>query len=481
MNMTWTTKELTVATFCTMLNPISKEQIECDPVGQRPDVESLSKKQGIIDTLIRGFDFGELKLRTLLNNIFAYRSIDGGHRKRAIRDFINNKFKTNKNTFCYVDGVIVPVGNMFYKDLPIAVKEMINAYKMRFTIYGANMTDEQAGEIFRRTNITTDVNHQEMLNSYEDNLVAKFVRELSRPIRGLNNKYHDLFEYYDNRKGERKQYCFQSPSSRLRDDEFVTRLLTVLIKNKDNGNWLTCSNNETESCFITLGDKTTGLWSKDNSLAKKQKKYVTDALDFMLHYSIAKKMSSRQALSTQEFTVVSRFYVYLIKCFGRNGFKVNDWNLLYLSVRSAMDCFVSKDTPKRVELITDDKGTRTVSQAFVGYLTVHDKQYKSEQSVQWLLEEMNINDCGIIFLDPVRVFSSEIVEEVLRKQGYKCWVTGKPLSIKDAVGAHIIAHSIGGRTVIENCVVCHKDENSKMGTMDAVAYKQVRLEECVTA
>ena len=176
MNMTWTTKELTVATFCTMLNPISKEQIECDPVGQRPDVESLSKKQGIIDTLIRGFDFGELKLRTLLNNIFAYRSIDGGHRKRAIRDFINNKFKTNKNTFCYVDGVIVPVGNMFYKDLPIAVKEMINAYKMRFTIYGANMTDEQAGEIFRRTNITTDVHMKTIwLPNLFENYLGQFV------------------------------------------------------------------------------------------------------------------------------------------------------------------------------------------------------------------------------------------------------------------------------------------------------------------
>ena len=114
MNLTWQTKELPVGTFYTMINPLSEEQIDCDPVGQRPDVESLSKKQGIIDTVIRGYDFGELKLRTLIEAVhrathFKYRSIDGGHRKRAVRDFINNKFKTARATVAYVNGQEIPV------------------------------------------------------------------------------------------------------------------------------------------------------------------------------------------------------------------------------------------------------------------------------------------------------------------------------------------------------------------------------------
>ena len=61
MSLTWKLREISIASFHGMLSPTSIEQIDCDPVGQRPDVESISKRQGIIDTVIRGYDFGELK------------------------------------------------------------------------------------------------------------------------------------------------------------------------------------------------------------------------------------------------------------------------------------------------------------------------------------------------------------------------------------------------------------------------------------
>jgi len=477
MSVNWIIKEYSIANFYNMLMPLSEEKIDCDPVGQRPDVESMSKRQGIIDTIIRGYDIGELKLR-IVDGHYRFRSIDGGHRKRAARDFINNKFKTHRNTSCVINGKEYYVGGMYYKELPIEVKEKFNSYKLRFTIYGEEMTDEEAGEIFRRTNITTDVNHQEMLNSYEDNLVAKFVRELSRPIRDLNNEYHPLFEYKDLNPEDRKQVWFQSASTRLRDDEFVTRFLTLLTKKSTDANWLTCSKYESEQTFIQLGDKNKGDWVKNSSEAKKHQKMVIDALDFMLKYAKAKSSLSKQKISNQEFTVVSRLYVYLNKQFGKNGYKVSDWATFYTSVRNAMDRFVGKDPNNlRMELWNDDKGTRAISTAFHGYLTVHDKQTKSEQSMKWLLEEMDINDSGITFLDPVRFFSPEIIEQVLRNQNYKCWVTGKPLDIKDAVGGHIVAHSEGGRTTIDNCMVCHKDENEKMGAIDATLYRQIRQEE----
>ena len=482
MTLTWTSKEISIASFYNMLNPITNERIDCDPVGQRPDVESMSKRQGIIDTVIRGYDFGELKLRTIPTGEYKYRSIDGGHRKRAVRDYIENRFKTNRSTVAIINGKEIKVGNMYYKDLPIEVKELFNAYKMRFTIYGETMTDEQAGETFRRTNITTDVNHQEMLNSYEDNLVAKFVREISRPIRGMNNSYHDLFEYRDLTPENRKQNYFQTASTRLRDDEFVTRFLTVLTKGPKQINWMTCSNRETEDTFVALGDKDHGIWANNPAESKKHQKAVVEALDFMLKYAKTKKAFSRQLMSTQEFTVVSRLYTYLLKSFGKNGFKVKDWEQFYISVRGAMDRFVGKDQRDlRMDTHQDNKGVRLVCECFRQYLTVHDDETRCEQSVKWLLEEMDINDCGLLFLDPVRVFSAEIVEQVLREQGYKCWVTGKPLSIKDAVGGHIHAHAHGGRTVKENCMVCHKDENSNMGSMDAIAYRQIRREERLAA
>jgi 5-methylcytosine-specific restriction endonuclease McrA len=128
----------------------------------------------------------------------------------------------------------------------------------------------------------------------------------------------------------------------------------------------------------------------------------------------------------------------------------------------------------------DNKGVRLVCECFRQYLSVHDDQQRSENSVKWLLEDMDITDCGIVFLDPSRVFPAEMIEQVLRLQNNKCWVTGKTLSIKDAVGGHIVAHSEGGKTTIDNCMVCHKDENSRMGSMDATMYRQIRQEELGT-
>lgn len=476
MNLTWKTVEKSVGEFYAMLdNPLSTTRIDCDPVGQRPDIESMTKRQGIMDTVFRGYDFGELKLRTLPEGgEYRYRSIDGGHRKRAIRDFILGKYKLGKNTVCYVNGQLIDISGKYYKELPVEVKDFLSTYKMRFTVYGETMTDEQAGETFRRTNITTDVNHQEMLNSYEDNLVAKFVRELARPIRGISNDYHKLFEYKSLDVEDRKQYWFQQPSKRLRDDEFITRFVTVLTKDAKATNWLTSSNRDMEKTFIELDAQ----WRKDPQLAKRHQKMVTDALDFMLDYVRAKKDMSKQLLSTQEFTMVARLYCYLVKTFGRTGFKVNNYKDLYVSVRGAMDRFVGRDENNlREDTHKDNKGRRTVTECFKQYLTVHDDQTRCEWSVKWLLEEMDIDDCGITFKDTKRVFAPEVIEQVLRQQGYKCWVTGLPLDIKDSVGGHIVSHADGGKTDISNCMVCHKDENTRMGATDAHMYRAMRLKE----
>jgi hypothetical protein len=476
-SLTWKTKEINVATFYSMLSEMSKDRIDCDPIGQRPDVESMTKRQGIMDTVFRGYDFGELKLRTLPDGKdFKYRSIDGGHRKRAIRDFILGKYRLGKNTQCLVDGQSIDISNKYYRELPQEVKDILSNYKIRCTVYGQEMTDEEAGETFRRTNITTDVNHQEMLNSYEDNLVAKYVRETSRPIRGLHNEYHDLFEYTSTEPENRKQRYWQSASTRLRDDEFVTRLLTMLSKDEKDQNMFTCGNKETENFFLANGDSKGGIWLKNPNLAKKQQNMVNESLDFFVEYIAAKKAVSKSLMSTQEFTLVSRFYVYLVKTF--KSFKVTDYEELYSSIRSAMDRFVGRDENNlRTDTHKDNKGIRTVTECFRQYLTVHDDEIRCRKSVQWLLEEMDINDCGILFLDNKRAFPADMIEQIWRQQGKKCWVTGEPLSLKDAAGGHIIAHSAGGKTEVANCMVCHKDENTRMGAMDATMYRAMRKQE----
>lgn len=478
--LSWEQAVMTVKEFYDRLKNTSLSQIDCDPVGQRPDIESLSKRQGIIDTVLRGYDFGELKLRTLNENLhrstgFLYRSIDGGHRKRALRDFIENKFKTHKDSVAIVNGVEVPVGNMFYRDLPAEVRDQFLAYEVRFTVYSDGMTDIQAGETFRRTNITTDVNHQEMLNSYEDNRVAKFVREISRPIAHLTNDYHRLFEYTSLESGDRKQKWFKEASTRLRDDEWVTRVLTMSVKAESNSpTWLSASNTDTEKLFQELDE----VWAKDAVKQKRHQKAVIEALDFILQYAIAKKNSSKYGLMKQDFAIVSRLYFYLQHKYGKGGFRVKDFDALYAEVRNAMDKFVGTDESNlRTDTHRDDKGLRLVCECFKQYLTVHDDHKRAEQSMVWLFEEMDLDASGIVVLDTNRLFPAEMIEERWRKNGRKCEIDGQPLDLKDAIGAHIHPHCEGGRTTVDNLMVVRKTHNDKMGSMNALVYKQIYLKE----
>jgi hypothetical protein len=477
MKLTWKSQEMPIGTLYNMLDEFSAERIDENPVGQRPDVESLEKQQGIIDTIIRGFDIGELKLRTLVEAVriatgFKYRSIDGGHRKRGIRDFIKGKFKTAKYTVAYVNGVEVPCGNKTFSQLPPEVQAQFSSYKLRFTVYGETMTDSDAGEVFRRTNITTDVNHQEMLNSYEDNLVAKFVRELARPVAGLNNDYHELFTIHYTKKGAKVQDYWSSPSKRLRDDEFISRLLTMLTKKPLDPRWLTSSNQEMESMYVKLGDPITGEWALDPKLAKTHKNAVIEALDFILNYATTRFQISNLKMGIQEFTVISRLYVYFVKTFGRQGFRIDNWDKFYLAVRNSMDILST-----RTDITHDNKGDRTVCEAFSQYLTVHNDSMKCTKSIEWLLEGIDIEDCGFVDLDKIRGYTKEQLDIGLRSQGNVDWIWGEPLNIKDAAGGHIVPHCDGGKTIMSNLCVIRKEDNQRMGSMNAHLYKAMVLAE----
>ena len=74
--------------------------------------------------------------------------------------------------------------------------------------------------------------------------------------------------------------------------------------------------------------------------------------------------------------------------------------------------------------------------------------------------------------DPKRCYNSKQIEDRLIEQDWKDYIDGKPLNLDDAVGAHVVAHTKGGKTSLDNLVVISQAHNSAMGSMDVEAYKQ---------
>jgi len=81
----------------------------------------------------------------------------------------------------------------------------------------------------------------------------------------------------------------------------------------------------------------------------------------------------------------------------------------------------------------------------------------------------------IIVKDKKRFFPRELIETTLSRQKYFCWIYEEPLSMNDAVGSHINAHSLGGKTTEENLVVVRKKHNTAMGEMNAIQYKELYM------
>ena len=97
---------------------------------------------------------------------------------------------------------------------------------------------------------------------------------------------------------------------------------------------------------------------------------------------------------------------------------------------------------------------------------------KIKEAIKYLVKEINnIEDCFLV-TDSKRGFSHSDRKLKLAEQGGVCAIDGKPLKLMDAHAAHIVAHSEGGQTDLENMVMVRAIYNTRMGTMDLNTYKE---------
>ena len=216
------------------------------------------------------------------------------------------------------------------------------------------------------------------------------------------------------------------------------------------------------------------MYDKDPSetTLKKIKKKIDNHFEFLLQCSEERKgLHGGVGLGMKEFVLLSRLYFRMEDTF--KDFKIDDYTLFWIDFKKSFDNFCGKvPADKYKKTIQDDKGTRTIIEAMRGYLGEHKTLKKIEQSVNWLLEDLDIHK-HVTLKDPQRAFDRQLIEEVLVKQEYKDYIDGEPLTMNNACGAHIIAHSDGGKTVPSNLAVTSIEHNRRMGSMNLETYKKM--------
>jgi hypothetical protein len=433
--------------------------IDCDPEWQRGNVDTLhhssgvpSKAQSIIASILSGLDIGEIKLADYKGK---RSSVDGGNRKRAILAFLNNKFKLHKKS---------PWGAKTFSELTNAEREIIWNYQMRVITYH-DIPARIIGALFRTTNTVTPVNKQEMRNSYGEDPLAVLVRRTVRFIAEVGNATHPLYEISGGTDEEPRYRWLGFNNARLKMEDQLARILYRVLQGETAG---PAPDNLLNEMYDTVGP----TWEKNPDEQIKVEKKLKNALDFFHKVAVAAKSKRPNGLSMRQFSRLTRLYFYLMG--EHKSFKVNNYDAFW---RGFAKAFLAVEKRRNlVNLPCGLDGDRTVGEAFGGYLSFdRAEDWKHEASIKWFLEEFDPLNY-ITVKDTKRCFTPKQIEDRLIEQDWKDYIDGKTLSLENAVGAHVLAHTNGGKTSLDNLVVISEEHNNAMGSMDVETYKQWYLD-----
>jgi len=448
----YTKKEMTIRKFL-----LDYGKYDTQPVGQRLDTElayeignKLTKAQGIVLSIMLGIDLGQITVHEI-NGEFEFESIDGGHRKRYIKAFFENKFRINAPDRIDIHG-------KYFRELSEEMQKYFLDTKLTFVIY-SKLSVWDIGYIFRSLNKTTDVNHQEMLNSYGNIPIANKIREIVRPVKGIGNKFHNLFEYSE-RDGKKKYLYLQFDNKRLRIDEMIARLF---YRYYDGGGLGKADDKALEEMYSA---------EINESDAKKIAGKVERLLNFVNEIAEVRKRILGPGLSQKEFTLFARIWMYMEEEY--DSFKVKDIDDFYRAITKAMQPFNLNydDQPKELKVLSPFDKSKTRGKQFNDTLGEHRDREVILETLMWMLKTVDMKEL-VILKDPRRLFPRQWRENRLIAQDYKCAVSGESITMETAEGAHIKAHSEGGKTEYKNLAMVSAAHNKAMGTMSVNAYKQL--------
>ena len=424
--------------------------IDTQPIGQRLDRDPVlignskpSKAQGIINSMMMGIDIGQITIHETPDGDYDYESIDGGHRKRYIKAFIEGKFPDFKS------------GKLF-REMSPEERTNFTDIELAFTIYKP-LQGWQVGQIFRALNETTPVNHQEMLNSYGDTPIANAIRETVRVVPGVGNDIHQLFDYTQSQGSTKKNYAHvQFDNKGLRIDEMIARLFYI------------------ESAGIGLGPSTDkhleSLYESNPADVNKIKERVYDNLDFVLKMSNIRKRRYNRTLTQKEFVFFYRLWLYLKETY--TTFKIADYENFFDTIHKDYLIFNPpyENQPVRIQGPSPFDSTKTIGKQFNDCLSEFDKDDHVYFPIRQILETVDVSTL-ITVKDKKRAFTTVEKEKKIAEQNYRCAIDGLPLLMQDAEAGHIEAHAHGGLTTYDNLAMIRGCHNKDMGTMSVEEYK----------
>lgn len=147
------------------------------PDWQRESVWPRSKKQALIDSILKNWKLPKFYFVKTSSDPIEYEVVDGQQRLLAIFDFFANELPLSADT-------MAEVGASYYEDLPETYSDGFDDYEIEFDEI-TNANDVELKEFFQRLQEGLRLTSSEKLNSVHSKL-RDFCRKLSK---------HNFFKY----------------------------------------------------------------------------------------------------------------------------------------------------------------------------------------------------------------------------------------------------------------------------------------------
>ena len=434
-----------------------------NPIGQRaPTVLGFDnvKNIGIIEAILKGNGIGTITVRDIskdkgMQKVYPrvkWLVIDGGHRTRAIKDYMNNQFA---------------VWGKKYKELSDEWKEFFKSSLINLD--KKICTSQQAIDIFRDLNKTTQVNAYEMIMCDDESAICKYVRSYVRHVDEYGNTPHQIFALKGSTKGIIGEHFKDSPDKRAL---WSTMMFVVIHKVLGKGN-------------VAAGEKQTlklieEEYAGKNKLTKSAQSVIDRFWDDLLRFQ-------KHRPGNIPLKLFGAFQLVWFRLYEETSqFKIEEMAYFFPEFMKAYQKYntqskkkyVKYDDPKlQAEWEKDPKRQAEwkIRQKYVwDNLNSFSKEEEQRNIADMLIKDMGVTrdeakDFGIVFREEDRSMTRSERQEKLIEQGYRCLFDirtahcpqqGQILTLDDSVGAHDINWGAGGSKK-HAAVTCRKCNNAQ--------------------
>lgn len=399
-------------------------KINPKPQYQRTGVWSEKRNQFLIDSLLRGYDIPKIYLSECsIDDGYLHEVVDGQQRLRAIWGFYKDEYALSDLSRD------LPIGNQAgkkYSELSEDVKDKLDLMELLIVII-EEATDEEIRDLFSRLQDGVPLNPPERRNAMSGNM-RDFIDYLA-----INNKVFRVVSKED------KRFLYA---------DWVAHVVCLELSKGSTQ----VKAQDLQNMYIQYKD-----FDKNSTLAKKVKytlNYMADAFKLEI---------------TPEMNIKWGFVdLYLLISLLSNEYGMQDKNLLFGTFYIGFENERRENMEDPSELI-DEREADEWAKDLYDYIQAfrisggekNNINIRNNVYTRKLFREVE----NLVRKDSKRLFDENQKIVMWRRDNKKCKECGKPVEFDEMHADHIVPHSTGGLTTIENgqtlCVQCNLKKGSK--------------------